>query len=264
MSTTLKVTPIPAFLDNYIWTLHAPLNPRRVAVVDPGDAQAVEAHLKQSGLTLCAILITHHHHDHTGGLLQLKQKYKVPVYGPATEKITGLDHTLAHGDHIHIEDLNMHFDILDLPGHTLGHIAYYGHAAVFCGDTLFSGGCGRMFEGTPEMFHHSLQTLAELPEDTAVYCTHEYTAANLRFAAYVEPDNTDIQAYQSYVTQKRANQQVTLPSTIALEKKINPFLHCADDLVQKNIARLSQHSFSDLHKNPVKTFACMRALKDNF
>lgn len=264
MPISLRVTPLPAFRDNYLWVIHDTLNFKHVVVVDPGDATVVLNALKKHELELKAILITHHHHDHTGGLLALKKKLDVPVYGPANENIEGVDHKLSGSDRLTIKNTNLSFKILDLPGHTLGHIAYYGHSAVFCGDTLFSAGCGRMFEGTPEGFYSSLMTLAKLPGDTAVYCTHEYTAANLAFAEHVEPNNIDIVTYRTYVTEKRAKHQITLPSTIELERKINPFLHCEQESVQKYISQLCSKALPDLLGNPVNTFACMRQLKDNF
>lgn len=263
-SQPIKVSALPAFQDNYLWIIHDPVDPLQVVVVDPGDAEVVIDALDKNNWDLKAILITHHHHDHTGGLLKLKRTYDISVYGPALEMIDGVDITLGAHDSIQIANTNLHFDILDLPGHTQGHIAYLGHDAVFCGDTLFSAGCGRMFEGSPHDFYHSLSLLASLPEATAVYCTHEYTASNLKFAQHVEPQNTDIKDYSNYVQQRRARNQITLPSTIGLEKKINPFLHCADPLVQKNIALLSGRSFKELAQDPVNTFASMRSLKDNF
>ena len=260
----LKVTALPAFQDNYIWAIHDLESPKDIVLVDPGDANVVNTAIAQKKWNLKAILITHHHHDHVGGLLELKEKYSVPVYGPAMEAIDGVDIPLANNDVIEVTDTNLKFTIIDLPGHTLGHIAYYGHTSVFCGDTLFSAGCGRMFEGTPQGFHQSLSELAALPEDTAVYCTHEYTQANLKFACHVEPNNSDISAYNDYVLAKRAKKQITLPSTIALEKKINPFLHCSDTSLQLSLSKLAKVSSDKLLNNPVNTFATLRQLKDNF
>ena len=261
---TLKVTALPAFQDNYIWAIHDTENPQDIVVVDPGDAEVVKNAIAQKNWSLKAILITHHHHDHVGGLLELKEIFSVPVYGPAMESIKGIDFSLAHADTIHIKNTNLNFSILDLPGHTLGHIAYYGHDSVFCGDTLFSGGCGRMFEGTPQVFHESLSKLAALPDATAVYCTHEYTQANLKFACFAEPENSDILAYNDYVAAKRAKNKITLPSTIALEKKINPFLHCENKELQLQLAKLANLPKEKLLNKPVSTFATLRKLKDNF
>ncbi len=261
---TLKVTALAAFQDNYIWVIHDPENPQDIVVVDPGDAKVVKNAITSKSWNLKAILITHHHHDHVGGLLELKEKFSVPVYGPAMESIDGLDFNLGHADTINVKNTHLNFSILDLPGHTLGHIAYYGHASVFCGDTLFSGGCGRMFEGTPQVFYDSLNKLATLPDETAVYCTHEYTQANLKFACHAEPENSDILAYNDYVIAKRAKNKITLPSTIALEKKINPFLHCANEDLQLSLANLTELGKEELLNKPVKTFATLRKLKDNF
>lgn len=261
---TLKVTALSAFQDNYIWVIHDLDNPQDIAVVDPGDAKVVSKAIAHKNWNLKAILITHHHHDHVGGLLELKKKFSVPAYGPGMESIEGIDYNLSQGDKITIKDTNLAFSIIDLPGHTLGHIAYFGHTSVFCGDTLFSGGCGRMFEGTPHVFHQSLNKLANLPQDTAVYCTHEYTQANLKFACHIEPDNSDILAYNDYVVAKRAKNQITLPSTIALEKKINPFLHCENTEFQLNLAKLANISKDKLLNKPVNTFATLRKMKDNF
>ena len=263
-NSNIKVTALPAFQDNYFWVIHDPLEFNNVVVVDPGDAEVVISALEKHDWTLQAILITHHHHDHTGGLLELKKQFEVPVYGPMMEMITGVDYKLGANDSIQVANTNLYFNIMDLPGHTLGHIAYLGHGAVFCGDTLFSAGCGRMFEGTPEGFYQSMSDLANLPDETAVYCTHEYTASNLKFANHVEPENSDIKNYADYVKGKRAKNQITLPSSIALEKTINPFLHCADPQIQQRISELSGRAFSELEQHPVNTFACMRALKDNF
>jgi len=263
-TVSLKVTPLSAFQDNYIWAIHDFDNHSNVVIVDPGDADVVKNALNTKNWTLKAILITHHHHDHIGGLLELKELYSVPVYGPAMEKIAGIDHKLSHNQTIKIPETSLEFSILDLPGHTLGHIAFYGHRLVFFGDTLFSAGCGRMFEGTPQAFYESLNELAALPDDTAVYCTHEYTQSNLKFAHHVEPDNSDISAYQNYIKSKRAKNQISLPSTIALEKKINPFLHCDQRDLQLKLAKLSRQSSEHLLGNPVNTFATLRKLKDNF
>ena len=221
----LAVTRVPAFADNYLWLIHGAgaLN-RRVAAVDPGDAKAIVAALEPDGLTLDAILTTHHHADHVGGVLELTRRYGVPVYGPAGESIPGRTVALAEGDRVELKGLGLAFDVLDVPGHTAGHIAYVGHGAVFCGDTLFSGGCGRLFEGTPAQMLDSLEKLARLPPSTRVYCAHEYTEANLRFATAVEPTNTNLAAYAAEVAALRERRLPTVPTTLGLESRINPFL----------------------------------------
>ncbi len=268
----LRVTPLPAFQDNYIWAIHAPLKnslgQAQIIVVDPGDAKVVKRYLSQKNRSLAAILVTHHHHDHVGGLLELKQDYQVPVYGPLNEAIDGLDCVLVEADEFEVEGSGLSFKVIDVPGHTLGHIAYLnildGQTSLFCGDTLFSAGCGRMFEGTPEQFSRSLDKLANLPSATAVYCTHEYTASNLRFAHYLLPDNTDIAQYQAYVAEQRTKNKPTLPSTMELEARINPFLNCHKSLIQSRVAELSGIPDEKLKNDPVQTFAHMRQLKDKF
>ena len=224
-----------AFKDNYIWLIRGD-SPDRVAIVDPGDAAPVLDALAKQRLTPAAILCTHHHGDHVGGVQELLAHYDVPVYGPAQEHIPTLTHRLHGGDRIRLDALGLEFDVLDVPGHTAGHIAYHGHGFLFCGDTLFSAGCGRLFEGTAGQLHDSLTRLAALPPETAVYCGHEYTAANLRFALTVEPDNADSRRHQEQVHELRARNEPTLPSTIGLEKRINPFLRTAEPAVRRAVA----------------------------
>ena len=228
----LKVTPLRAFRDNYIWLMHG-RDPTCVAVVDPGDATPVETALEAGGLTLEAILVTHHHADHTGGIETLLATRDVPVFGPQNERIPDLTVPLAAGDRADLETLGLAFDVLDVPGHTAGHIAFYGHGALFCGDTLFSAGCGRLFEGTPAQMLASLDALAALPDDTRVYCAHEYTLSNLKFARAVEPENTAIAEYTGRAEQRRRADEPTLPSTLGLERKVNPFLRCDHASVAK-------------------------------
>ncbi|MBV2263778.1 MAG: hydroxyacylglutathione hydrolase, partial [Thauera sp.] len=188
----MDIIPIPAFRDNYIWLVH---DGRHALVVDPGDATPVEEALREHGLALAAILVTHHHPDHTGGIGALVASHRVPVYGPARESIAGVVHSVADGDEIHLPAPAIALRVLEVPGHTAGHVAYVGMDSepglVFCGDTLFSAGCGRLFEGTPVQLGHSLARLAALPPDTRVYCTHEYTLSNLAFARAAEPDNAE-------------------------------------------------------------------------
>ncbi|EPJ90251.1 hydroxyacylglutathione hydrolase [Pseudomonas sp. CFII68] len=254
----IQISALPAFTDNYIWLLqdHAT---QRCAVVDPGDAAPVQAWLEaHPGWVLSDILITHHHHDHVGGVQALKKATNATVYGPASENIPARDQALHDNDQVSV--LGWDFDVYAVPGHTLGHIAYYHHGLLFCGDTLFAAGCGRLFEGTPAQMHHSLSRLAALPEDTLVYCTHEYTLSNLKFAAAVEPGNPDIVARLEKVSRQRSEGIMTLPSTLALEKLTNPFLRTTETSVkQKADERNGQRN-----QTPSEVFAALRAWKDTF
>jgi hydroxyacylglutathione hydrolase len=253
----MKLIPIPAFNDNYIWMLH---DTHQALVVDPGDAQPVREALAQHQLTLAAILVTHHHGDHTGGVDELRQDTGAKVFGPAREAMPEPLQRLQDGALVTL--LGLHFQVLDVPGHTAGHIAYFaevpGDAPVlFCGDTLFSGGCGRLFEGTPAQMLTSLSRLAALPEATRVCCAHEYTLSSLRFALTVEPHNADTLAYQARAEQLRANQLPTLPSSIGLEKAVNPFLRSHIHSVA-----LAVQQFDATAQGPVGVFAALRAWKD--
>jgi len=256
----LDVLHVPAFADNYIWLIRAP-DSDKVAIVDPGDADPVQERLTVEGLEPVAILCTHHHGDHVGGVRELCAHFRtLPVYGPAGESITSVTDRLREGDRVILPELDLAFDVLDVPGHTAGHIAYVGHGAVFCGDTLFSAGCGRLFEGTAEQMHASLQKLAALPDDTWVYCAHEYTAANLRFAAVVEPNNTDIRDHAVAVARLQPAGRPTVPSPLALERRINPFLRSHVEAVRQAAeARTGQQLHSD-----VAVFAAVRRWKDEF
>ncbi|WOJ95871.1 hydroxyacylglutathione hydrolase [Congregibacter brevis] len=258
-NTMPSIVGLPAFSDNYIWLLRN--SDRSALVVDPGDAAPVEAALKQYGLSLSGILITHHHFDHVGGLKTLKSDHECPVYGPANPNIDGIDIELGAGDHIVVGDYS--FDIITVPGHTLDHIAYYRageEPAVFCGDTLFAGGCGRIFEGNPGMMHESLHRLAALPPETAVYCAHEYTLANLAFARAADPDNDDLQQREAKALALRAKGIPTVPSTIALELATNPFLRSADAQLAEGLESTGRGAGGD----PVEVFAGLRAWKDQF
>lgn len=220
----MKLIPLPAFQDNYLWLLH---DGRRALVVDPGDAQPVLACLQRDRLQLEAILVTHHHPDHIGGLDALRDATGAAVYGPARERIPEPLTRVAQGDVV--QALGLAFQVLDVPGHTAGHVAYYcpevdGRPLLFCGDTLFSGGCGRLFEGTPAQMLASLDKLAALPGATQVCCTHEYTLSNLKFALAVEPGNAELINYQQRCEELRARDLPTLPTSIGREKQINPFL----------------------------------------
>ncbi|MCP5418984.1 MAG: hydroxyacylglutathione hydrolase [Gammaproteobacteria bacterium] len=220
----LNVAPVRAFQDNYIWLLEdAP--GRQAAIVDPGDARPVLEALRKGNVTPTAILITHHHGDHVGGVRGLLAHYpQLPVFGPAGERIPSLTQRLQEGDVITVPGLNVEFRVLDVPGHTAGHIAYYGGGALFCGDTVFSVGCGRLFEGSPEQMHASLSKIAALPGDTLVYCAHEYTLDNIAFAKWVEPENPDLLQREREAHALREQDQPTVPSRLDVERRTNPFL----------------------------------------
>ncbi len=258
--TPLRVTPVRAFSDNYIWLVESPRQPGRVLAVDPGDAAPVFAELQRSGCTLAAILLTHHHPDHIGGAASLSRAGSVPVIGPDDARIPGLTQRVGDGDTVDLPDLGLRFRTIHVPGHTLTHLAFVGHGALFCGDTLFSAGCGRLFEGTPEQMHASLQRLRDLPSATRVYCGHEYTLANLRFAAEVEPANAAGAMHRAAVETLRGEGLPSLPSNMALEAQINPFLRCDFAAVQAAATRHAGRPISD----PVETFAVLRSWKDGF
>lgn len=257
---TYKISSIKAFNDNYIWALH---NNTHALVVDPGDAKPVLAFLETHKLTLECILITHHHYDHTGGIATLTKTFpEARVYGPNNPNIKGISNVLAQADTLNIAKFDISFTILHTPGHTLDHIVYVHKDFVFCGDTLFSGGCGRMFEGTPEVFHASLQKLAALPSNTKVYCTHEYTQANLAFALSIDQQNSALMEYAKWVDTTRERDEITLPSTIGKECEINPFLRCHSLLIKESI--FENNSSQSRLKSDIDTFARLRELKDNF
>lgn len=255
----MNLIALPAFADNYIWMLH---DGSRAVVVDPGDAGPVEAALDARDLGLAAILVTHHHGDHVGGVDALRPRLQGPVYGPRRETIPTPYAALDDGDMVEV--LGLRFEVIDVPGHTAGHIAYF-HAGVerppilFCGDTLFSGGCGRLFEGTPEQMHASLSRLATLPGDTRVCCAHEYTLSNLRFAHAVEPDNRALAEYTAWCEATRARQLPTLPSSIERERAVNPFLRCAEPAVAQSAGR---HGAASAAASAV--FAALRQWKNDF
>lgn len=220
----MNLLPLPALTDNYIWMLH---DAQHAMVVDPGDWAPVWEALQSRGLSLQGILVTHHHGDHVGGVGELRERTGAVVYGPAAEATVPSALGVAQGDKINL--LGVEIQVLDVPGHTAGHIAYFcpdvqGMPVLFCGDTLFSGGCGRLFEGTPAQMHASLTQLSALPDTTRVCCAHEYTLSNLRFALAVEPDNAELIQYNAWCQAQRSGGLPTLPSTMALERNINPFL----------------------------------------
>lgn len=251
------VLQLSAFKDNYIWLLRKGAT---AIVVDPGDAAPVLACLQSERLQLEAILITHHHQDHQGGTATLLEHFPgATVYGPARESITALKHPLRGGERLHFASHALDLTVIAVPGHTLGHLAYYGDGCLFCGDTLFAGGCGRVFEGTPGMMFDSLCRLAALPEETLVYCAHEYTEGNLRFALAVEPGNKTLRRRADEVAVLRAKGLATVPSTLMLEKSTNPFLRCGQaDVVEA----VRQHGAPAAAA--VEVFAALREWKNGF
>jgi len=258
--TMLQVTPVRAFTDNYIWLIHSPRDAARVVAVDPGDAAPVERTLREQRVELSGVLITHHHRDHVGGVSALVQQRDVPVFGPARESTPGEPRRLQEGQRAEFPELELSFSVLDTPGHTAGHIAYVGHGAVFCGDTLFSAGCGRLFEGTPQQMSDSLAKLARLEDDTQVYCAHEYTISNLRFAVTVEPENAEAQQYLDECRARRERDEPTIPSTMRRERKVNPFLRCDRETVKQAAEARAGRRL----QNQTEVFAVIRQWKDAF
>ncbi len=257
MNTDLCVSPISAFKDNYIWAIHTQTH---AVIVDPGDARPVWTFLQKKHLQLSAILITHHHHDHVGGIADLVGRHPAPVYGPATEVIPCRSIAVQEGNTIELKELALTMHVLEVPGHTAGHIAYYTDGMLFCGDTLFGCGCGRLFEGTPEQMHASLTKLANLPRDSEVYCAHEYTLNNIAFALTVEPRNPDLLARAVADQNRIARDEPTLPSTIGLELATNPFLRCQISQVQDYARQASDHPL----RSVTEVFAVLRTLKNDF
>jgi len=253
----MEVRRIHAFDDNYIWLIGCENHPH-VAIVDPGDADPVLDYLAQERLQPVAILITHHHGDHTGGVKELVARYDIPVYGPAHERIPALTHPVAEGDNVTLEACGLTFQVLDTPGHTRGHVCYVGHHALFCGDTLFAAGCGRLFEGSPEQMYTSLEKIRALPDETQVYCAHEYTQANLAFAVVAEPGNAATRARLEAVRQLRADHRDTVPSQLGLEKETNPFLRSHVPSLIQAAAEFAGHPLS----SPAEVFATVRYWKD--
>lgn len=261
---TLSVLTVPAFHDNYLWLIH---DGQHAAAVDPGDAKPILAALKEHGLKLTAILLTHHHADHIGGVPELLRHYPVPVFGPRNETIAGVTLPVGEGKQIDVPGLALRLAVLDVPGHTNGHIAYVREPAgadptwLFCGDTLFAGGCGRLFEGTPGQMISSLGKLAALPDDTLVFCAHEYTLSNLRFARVVEPGNEALRARVVVETDKREHSIATVPSTMGVEKATNPFLRYREAAIAEQLVKAGRMEQGD---TPLATFTALRLWKNDF
>jgi len=251
----MQIIPLPAFRDNYIWLLR---NGSTATVVDPGDAAPVLRYLVDEDLTLGAILITHHHSDHVGGIDALLAAHPVPVYGPAREAIPAITQPVGNGDVVSVPGAD--FQVIDVPGHTAGHVAYYAAPTLFCGDTLFAAGCGRIFEGTPAQLFASLERLAELPGDTQVYCTHEYTMSNLAFAAAVEPNNSAIAERMALCQALRADERPTVPFRLDGERRSNPFLRTREAEVIRQAEAQAGRGLS----GPEEVFAALREWKNRF
>jgi hydroxyacylglutathione hydrolase len=252
-----EVIPIPAFRDNYIWLLH---HDGRAVVVDPGDAPPVLTVLYAKQLRLDAILITHHHADHIGGVAELLKTFQAKIYAPRKENYTFPHQAVGEGDHVRLEKLDLDLRVLETPGHTLGHVVYYGANSLFCGDTLFSCGCGRLFEGSCQQLYQSLQRLAALPPETLVYCTHEYTRHNIRFARTLDPDSVELASRASDVEQLLSQGQPSLPSTIGIELATNPFLRCHTATIRN--AAMKQTEITDA--DPESVFCSVRQLRNLF
>ena len=249
------ITPLPAFRDNYIWALH---DGRQAVVVDPGAAAPVLDFLRQHRLELAAILVTHHHADHCGGLAELAVAHACPVYGPQRESISGVTHPVGEGERLAVAGERL--TVWEIPGHTRGHLAFVAAGGVFCGDTLFGAGCGRVFDGSLPQLYQSLQRLAALPDDTRIYCAHEYTLANLRFALACEPDHLPIRQRQRDTEALRAAGLPSLPSNIGLERATNPFLRCAEPAVRQAAERYAGQPLSD----ELAVFSVLRGWRSAF
>lgn len=256
--SALKYAAIPAFNDNYIWAIS---NGRDAVVIDPGDATPVQIYLHRQRLQLSAILLTHHHADHTGGVAALARKRDIPVYGPAFEAIRAVTHPMQEKDCVQLTTPELTFTVLEVPGHTRGHIAFFLQGSpsepprLFCGDTLFACGCGRLFEGTPPQMLASLDKLAALPDTTYIYCAHEYTLANIRFARACEPENTALMDWQRQAQKLRTADMPTLPTTIGHEKQVNPFLRLEEAAILQRVAARADR---------LAVFTALRAWKDDF
>jgi len=252
---SIQIEAIEAFTDNYIWAVH---DGQHCVIVDPGEASGVLDFLERRELSLCALLLTHHHHDHVGGVDEIRSRHPAPAWGPDDQRmpedvqVVGDDHQVAIGE------LDLVFTVIATPGHTNSHIAFYGHGSLFCGDTLFSAGCGRLFEGTPAQMQHSIDKLAALPDSTRVYCAHEYTESNCNFARQVEPQNAALADRCDQVEQLRRQDRITLPSTIGAEKTFNPFMRTRESTV----AKAAERREPERADSPEAVFGVIRRWKD--
>ena len=251
----LTLIPLPAFEDNYIWVLH---DGHHAVAVDPGDPAPLIAFLDAQELVLKAVLITHHHRDHTGGNTLLRQRYGCAIHAPENPRIPAVTHVLRGGDVLDIDEPKLHFDILATPGHTLDHISYVGHGNLFCGDTVFGCGCGKLFEGSPDMMAASLDTILSLPDATRVCCAHEYTLSNIDFAKTIDGSNAALLERERADRESRKLGRPTLPSTLALEKSTNPFLRFHD----ADMTAFAACYLNRPHPCPAEVFGAIRAAKD--
>lgn len=251
----IQVKAIKAFSDNYIWAVH---DGRNCLIVDPGEASGVLDFLEQHALSLCALLLTHHHYDHVGGVDEIRAQHPAPAWGPDDSRMPADVNGVAQGDQVAIDELGLAFEVIETPAHTTSHIAFYGHGMLFCGDTLFSAGCGRLFEGTPGQMQKSIDKLAALPDATQVYCGHEYTQPNCSFARKVEPENPSLARHCEQVADLRSRGQITLPSTIGAEKSFNPFMRTREPAVIEAAERCQPGG----DRTPEQVFGVIRRWKD--
>lgn len=254
---SLHIHAVPAFETNYIWVLH---DQRRCVVVDPGSAHEVLSFMDRAGLEPCAVLLTHHHHDHIGGVEAMLARWPLPVWGPADERMPLVDHVVIEGEQATIPELDLSLKVLETPGHTSSHIVFHDQQRLLAGDTLFSVGCGRLFEGSPEQMQASLDKIAALNPDIEVYCAHEYTSDNCRFALAVEPDNQALERWSAEVQQRRAHDRITLPTRLSDELAMNPFLRTR----QPTIIAAAQAREPGSGTTPAEVFGVLRRWKDEF
>ena len=253
---SIQIQAIKAFTDNYIWAVH---DDRHCVIVDPGEAAGVLSFLERRELSLCALLLTHHHHDHIGGVDEIRARRPAPAWGPDDSRMPREVHSVAEGDTVPIRELDLVFEVIETPAHTTSHIAFYGGEMLFCGDTLFSVGCGRLFEGTPEQMQESIDKLAALPDATRIYCGHEYTQANCNFARRVEPENPVLAERCDEVADLRRQGRMTLPSNIGSEKAVNPFMRTR----QTAIMRAARQREPECADSPAGVFGVIRRWKDS-